>query len=398
MSTVKNQKKEKKRQIDSLNIFLCLFGLHLQGNSILNNHRFDLFCSGSKDQKTDFRYLLIQEGYITREMIEAKRASNGFLYHRYSITEKGLKYLKNSFLYKRCQIPEKIDNKIKFALISLFEKLKGYSGEAKVQAIFYFFAIETYKIDSHKLTSAYLYGSNWLVSTEQMHSTEYKRTKARFNRIIDAMQIKSKIPSFVLRESSLLKKNNYKRINKSILNQNNKNKAKAFFIDKVLLCASHTVKKVFKNFLISPFVKKTKSLLKNFFGTIPLKAIFKKHLTLIENNPTNEQLKTSLLDCDRYLQMGALMEHERFKRIITKRSKHLSDFEKQKIIARNHTDNGLSQYIVEDLQLQKPEKKIWTILETIHHCKEVIQQNNQESEYSSEYSEDQIEMMQMNYF
>jgi hypothetical protein len=48
--------------------------------------------------------------------------------------------------------------------------------------------------------------------------------------------------------------------------------------------------------------------------------------------------------------------------------------------------------------LQKPEKKIWTILETIHHCKEVIQQNNQESEYSSEYSEDQIEMMQMNYF
>lgn len=388
MSIAKNQKKEKKRQIDSFNVFLCLFGLHLQGDSVLNNHRFDLFCSGSKDQKADFRYLLINEGYITRQMIETKKASNGFLYHEYSITEKGLQYLKNSFLYKRCQIPEKIDNKIKFALISLFQKLKGYSVEAKVQAIFYFFVLETYKIDLHKLTSAYLYGSDWLFSTEQINSTEYKRTKARFNRIIHALQIKSKIPSFVLRGSSLLKKNICKRIDKSILNQNNKKKAKAFFVDKFLICASHTVKKVFKNFSISPFVKKTTSLLKNFFGTIPLKAIFKKHLTLVEKNPTNEQLRASLLDCDKYLQMGALIEHARFERIITKRSKHLSDFEKQRIIARNHTDNGLSQYIVEDLQLKKPEKKIWAIIETIYCCKPSDQQNEMMQNIHASYYDD----------
>ena len=357
MSIAKNQKKTKKRKTTNFDIFLCLLGLHIQDDSVLNNHRFNLFCSGNDTEKADFRYLLIQEGYITRQMLPTQRAKNGFMYHKYTITEEGLNYLKNSLLYKRCNIPDKIDNKTKFALISIFEKLKGYSAEFKVQTIFYYFSSVKDKTDPHKLTSMYLYGSDFLISKEQVNSSEYKKVKACFVRII------LKIKIFILGGTSiLLKKNNImKRIDKSISHQK---KAKSFFICKFLTCASATIKKVFKNFTISPIVKNTKSLLKRFFGTIPLGAIFQRNLKRLEQNPTREQCIASLLECDRYLQMGALLERAQFEKIITKQPRNLSDFEKQRIIGRSHIDNGLSQYIVQDLQIKKLEKKTYAIIET----------------------------------
>jgi hypothetical protein len=267
--------------------------------------------------------------------------------------------LKNSLFFKRCKIPDKIDNKTKFALIAIFKKLKGYSADSKVQAIFYYFSSPIDKEDTHKLTQMYLYDSDFLISKEQINSTEYKRVKARFVKVI-----------FVLRGASiLLKKNNYSlnRIDKSILYQK---RAKSFFVSKFLICAFAKVEKVFKKFLISPFMKNTKSLLKGFFGTIPLRAIFQRHLKLVEQNPTRDQCVASLLDCDKYLEIGAILEWTKFKRIVTKKPKHLSDFEKQRIIGRSHLDNGLSHYIVHDLQIKKFENKTYTIIETTFNLQE----------------------------
>ena len=368
MSTLKKQKnlkKEKKREINSLNVFLSLFGIYVQGYKVINNKAFDLFCTGTETQKADLRYLLINEGYITRTLLPKYGKQYGD--HEYSITQKGLDYLYGHSLFKRLKV-KKISNKIKFPLLAMMRGLMGKGLETKVQAIFYFFASDTYKQDLNKLTEKFFFDGR-VPTQEEMKSKEYRNIKSRFNVIMETTPINSKTQYPVAKTSGpslLILRIKQNRFNKGEFLKKIIQKSKQIFISNFMSCCSFKIQQKFKYLSVTPFVQNTKNLLKNNFGTFSLRNFFKKHLTLIEKNPTNEQIVCSLQECDNYLCMGATIEHERCLRILRKQSKNISESEAYTVASRNYT-NGFSQYLLDDLQ-KKPnplKKKIFTLIETI---------------------------------
>lgn len=396
-NTKKLTSQEKKREINSLNMFLSLFGLYVQGNKVINNRPFDLFCTGTETQKADLRYILIQRKYVTRTILPKYGKQYGD--HEYSITQKGLDYLYDHSLFKKLKI-KKISNKIKFPLIAMMKNLSGKGIETKVQAIFYFFASHTYKQDLNKLTEKFFFDGR-VPTQEQMKSKEYRNIKIRFKVIMETVPINSKTQYPVAKTSGTslfipkgIKQN---RFNKEKFLKKIIQKSKQIFIDKFMCCCFSKIQQKFRYLSVTPFVQNTKNLLKNNFGTFSLRMLFKKHLTLIEKNPTNEQIVHSLRECDKYLCMGALVEHERCLKILKKQSKNISENEAFTVVSHSRWDDGLSQYLVDDLK-KKPDplkKKIFTLIEATPESEPLMAEN--ENNDSTDMTEDEITMMRMIY-
>ncbi len=401
MSTVKNQKKEKKsekiRRIDDQNLFLSLLGIDIQSGKAINNKQFDLFCSGNETQKADLRAVLIQKGCITRNLVSRK---GKFANHEYSITQKGIDYIKGSKYYKQLNIKAGYQkNKVKFPLIAIMKELKGRSIETKLQALFYFFSSDTYKKNVNKLTDKFFFDQR-IPTKEEYESKEYRNIRDRFKVIMNLLPLKSKTQfsketkkiktkvsgTSINRSLDLF----HNRLNKTKLEKKIVTKAKQTFIQMFVSCCFFKQIQKSKFLSFTPFVQNTKTVLKNVFGGIPLRKIFKKHIALIEKNPTNEQVSYSLTICDEYLNMGAIVENERCLRILKRQSQKMSESEKMLYASRGYSNNGLSQYLVDNLK-KKPvlQNKVHLILEISHKFSK-----NQPPE-CPHFTEDEIIMMQM---
>lgn len=402
MSTVKNQKKTKKsekiRKIDDQNIFLSLLGVDVQSGKAINNKQFDLFCSGNETQKADLRAILIQKGCITRNLVLRK---GRFANHEYSITQKGIDYIKGSTYYKQFNIKDGYrKNKVKFPLIAIMNALKGRSIETKLQALFYFFSSDTYKKNVNKLTDKFFFDQR-IPTKEEYESKEYRNIRDRFKVIMSLIPLKSKT-QFSKETKTIKTKVSgttidipkgifYNRLNKTKLEKKITTKAKQTFIQMFISCCFFKQVQKSKFLSFTPFVQKTKTVLKNVFGGIPLRKIFKKHLALIEKNPTNQQVSYSLTICDKYLNMGAIVENERCLRILKRQSQKMSESEKMLYASCGYSNNGLSQYLVDNLK-KKPvlQNKVHSILEISHKISYELSEDE-----PPEYTEDEIMQMML---
>ena len=324
--------------------------------------------------------------------------------HVYSITQQGSDYVEQSQYYKELQIKSGyLKNKVKFPILVMMKELKGKSIETKLWSLAYFFASNTYKQNATKLTNKFFFKESIPIEKE-LKSKEYRNMYNRFKVIMKTVPLKSqtqylqkekpqntKVSGTYINESKDSLNN---RLNKSKFFLKNVIKAKQMFIDKAITCCFFIEKQKSKFLSFSPFVKNTKTLLRNTFGGMSLRKLFREQLVLLEKKPTNEQVINSLLLFDQRLNMGAVVENERLNRILQRKSAKLSESERMSHISRAYTDMGLSHYMVEDLKKKQVlQNKTHTILEITIDLQDPVYRL-QPQEYQ-DFSEEEIGAMRI---